>query len=84
MDFDVVDITDKKTIKCPSCCETLKIPPRTFGTRKLKHLQDVEQLEEWKKEKISADVHEFLNVRVLLCQECGRPVICRDKFSSLG
>jgi len=84
MDFDVVDITDKKTIKCPSCGETLKIPPRTFGTRELKHLQDVEQLEEWKKEKISADVHEFLNVRVLLCQECGRPVICRDKFSSLG
>ena len=84
MDFEVVNVTGKKTIKCPSCGETLKVPPRTFGRRELKNLQDVEQSGEWEKEKISADVHEFLNVRVLLCQECGRPVICRDRFSSLG
>ena len=27
MDFEVVNVTDKKTIKCPSCGETLKVPP---------------------------------------------------------
>jgi predicted RNA-binding Zn-ribbon protein involved in translation (DUF1610 family) len=77
----IVDISGKKSIDCPFCGFTLYFPPRTISMEKLEHMQDVNRSTEWRKKHISADIQGIANVRMLICTNCGKPIICKDEFS---
>jgi DNA-directed RNA polymerase subunit RPC12/RpoP len=67
--LEIIDISGKKEIECPHCGFLLKIQPRTISMEKLRHMEDVKQIVEWKKKHTNADAN------------CGKPIICKDEFS---
>lgn len=80
LDLAIIDITDKKSIICPNCGSTQDIPLRTIGVEKLRHMQEVKRLFEWRKKHVPG-LPCVGNARLMICLGCGQPIIGTDQFS---
>jgi hypothetical protein len=80
-EMQIIDVTDKKSIKCDGCGLIIPVPPRTISIEKMKHMQEVKRFAEWEEQKVKVNMG-IGNVRCLIiCPQCEQGIICTDQFS---
>ena len=77
--IEIVDITGKKSLNCTNCNFLIDIPPREISMEKLRHMQEGKVFAEWHKKNVGTTA--VSNVRLVICPNCGQPIICTDKYS---
>jgi len=77
--IEIVDITGKKSLNCVNCNFLIDIPQREISMKKLRHMQETKAFAEWHKKNVGMAA--FGNVRLVICINCGQPMICTDEHS---
>ena len=77
--IEIVDITGKKSVNCINCNFQIDIPLREISMKKIRHMEETKAFAEWHKKNVGTTA--VSNVRLVICPNCGQPMVCTDEFS---